>query len=393
MAVMSATRKEIAVSELDLDCENPRHGVVADQDAALARLIVDQGEKIVRLAVDIHDIGLSPSQLFIVKREDSGRCTVLDGNRRLAALRILDDPTKLPAKYKTQEFTRAVSEASTSPDDVMCVVVQNRDEARLWLDRIHNGQMAGLGNVPWSAAAKYRFNPHPSSRGHAASAIIVLDWLRQRLAAGDPAHALIDEVESRNPTTFGRLTQDPDVRGWIGFEFQPGTVGLNDDESAVVRRLLKIIEKLAGVVTVTQLKKKRDRAEFIAELLQGDTFGPTSPAPPDDSETDVEPSGEEPAASAGDSAGEAERDESGGTRRLLSKWLVVAVVWWWWVLGCGAGRGGAGSGLRRRPGGIVGGQASAQWVPLWWSPRVARRARLTAAARSLSQCRFLSVPM
>ncbi|WP_419837110.1 hypothetical protein [Candidatus Poriferisodalis sp.] len=150
--------------------------------------------------------------------------------------------------------------------------------------------MAGLGNVPWSAAAKYRFNPNPSSRGHAASAIIVLDWLRQRLAAGDPAHALIDEVESGNPTTFGRLTQDPDVRGQIGFEFQAGTVGLNDDESAVVRRLLKIIEKLAGDVTVTHLKKKRDRAKFIAELLHGDTFGPTSPGPPDDSEEpDVEP--------------------------------------------------------------------------------------------------------
>ena len=302
------------MTELDLDCENPRHGAVGDQDAALARLIVDQRDKLVRLAVDIHDNGLSPSQLFIVKREDSGRFTVLDGNRRLAALRILDDPAKLPAKHKTQEFNRAVSEPSTIPDVVMCVVVPNRDEARLWLDRTHSGQMAGIGNVPWSAAAKYRFNPNPSSRGHTASAIIVLDWLRQRLAADDPARADIDEVESDSVTTFGRLAQDPDVRGWIGFDFQAGTVGLNDDESAVIRRLLKIIEKLAGDVTVTQLKKKGDRARFIAELLGGDTFGLTSPDPPVDSEAPEQDANDEGPTSGTDGpAQEAGPDESGGT--------------------------------------------------------------------------------
>lgn len=304
----------IAVSKLDLDCENPRHGAVGDQDAALARLIVDQRDKLVRLAVDIHDNGLSPSQLFIVKREDSGRFTVLDGNRRLAALRILEDPARLPARHHTQEFTRVVSEASTSPDEVMCVVVPNRDEARLWLDRIHSGQMAGIGNVPWSAAAKYRFNPNPSSRTHTASAIIVLDWLRQRLPANDAARTQIDEVESDNPTTFGRLAQDPNVRGWIGFEFQAGTVALNDDEAAVIRRLLKIIEKLAGDVTVTQLKKKRDRANFIAELLPGDTFGLTSPAAETDPEEPEETPGEDrPAAATDGPAEEPEPGESGGT--------------------------------------------------------------------------------
>ena len=60
--------------------------------------------------------------------------------------------------------------------------------------------------------------------------------------------------------------------------------------------------------------------------------------------------------------------------------------------GCGAGLvdGGVGPVGARRG---AGGQAMAQLVPLWCRPRLVRRARLTAAARSVSQCRFFRAPM
>ena len=89
--------EEISLTNLDLDRENPRHGPVVDSNEALSRLILDQREKLVRIAVDIHEHGLSPAQLFIVTPSSDGRFTVLDGNRRLAALHILEDPNLLPA--------------------------------------------------------------------------------------------------------------------------------------------------------------------------------------------------------------------------------------------------------------------------------------------------------
>lgn len=272
MTDTAVSREELLVTDLDLDCENPRHGQVASQRMALVRLIADQRDKIVRIAVDIHDHGLSPAQLFIVTPDTAGRFIVLDGNRRLAALRILDDPTLLPADLRSAAFTRATAEPGIHPSAVMCAVVPNRDAARLWLDRTHSGQMSGVGTIPWSSAAKHRFSPNPSVQGHTASAITVLDWLRQRLEADDPARAHLDTVETNSVTNLGRLAADPDVRGLIGFGFQSGTVALNDDASAVIRRLLKIIEDLAGGTTVTQLKKKPDRAEYVTGLLLQDTY-------------------------------------------------------------------------------------------------------------------------
>ena len=265
-------RKEVAVSELDLDYENPRHGVVADQEAAFASLVADQREKIGHIAVDIHDNGLSPAQLFIVTNGPAGRYIVLDGNRRLAALRILDDPELLPVEFRPSGFIGTVSKPGSQPSQVMCAIVPNRDEARLWLDRTHSGQLAGIGTVPWSSVAKHRFNPLPPASGHTASAMTVLDWLRLRLPIDHASRPHLDTVETNSVTNLGRLASDPDIRELVGFDFQGGIVTLNDDEAAVVRRLLAIIEKLASGTTVTELKNKRDRADFAADHLGDDTY-------------------------------------------------------------------------------------------------------------------------
>ena len=57
--------------------------------------------------------------------------------------------------------------------------------------------------------------------------------------------------------------------------------------------------------------------------------------------------------------------------------------------GCLGGVFGASGRLRRG----AAGQAMAQLVPLWCRPRLVSRARLIAAARSASQCRFFRVPL
>ena len=318
MTVSSVQQREIAVSELDLDCENPRHGVVADQEAALSRLVADQGEKIGRLAADIHDNGLSPSQLFIITEGAAGRYSVLDGNRRLAALRILDDPALLPAEFRPTGFMGTVFEPGNQPNQVMCAIVRNRDEARLWLDRTHSGELAGIGTVPWSSTAKYRFNPgHPGGR-HTASAITMLDWLRQRLPADHGSRPHLDAVESNSVTNLGRLAGDPDVRRLVGFDFHGGTVTLNDDSAAVIRRLLRIIEDLAAGTTVTQLKQKPDRAAYVDELLGDDTSNPDTLDLDDNSgaDTDGAPSSTAaPGSSADGEAGTAAKAPTQSPRR------------------------------------------------------------------------------
>ena len=319
MPASSVQRREIPVSELDLDCENPRHGAVADQKAALEQLIADQREKIGRIAEDFHENGLSPAQLFIVTNSPAGRYIVLDGNRRLAALRILEDPDLLPPEFRPSRLIERVSEPGSQPSQVMCAIVANRDEARLWLDRTHSGQLDGVGTVSWSAVAKHRFNPVLPGRSHTASAMTVLDWLRRRLPADHATRPHLDTVEAKSVTNLGRLASDPDIRKVIGFDFQGGIVTLNDDEAAVVQRLLTIVEKLATGTTVTALKGKNDRAAFVAEHLDEDRTRAAQDSIGQERDPSTDPSDSAAAASADGSGGAATAGAGTGTTSSRSR--------------------------------------------------------------------------
>ena len=269
----------IAVERLDLDCKNPRHGEVQDQSTTLAHLIEDQGVKLVNIAVDIHASGLNIADLFIVLKEEDGRYTVLDGNRRLAALRVLQTPSLLPDDLRTPNFNAAVASPGNQPETVTCAVVASRSEARLWLERTHSGEMEGVGTVSWGSAAKQRFRAAVAGTPNTqtSKALVVLDWLRQKLPSDHPVHPHLDAVERSSVTNLGRLVGDPYVRSRVGFEFAGDTISLRAEVDIVVERLSLIVEDLANGTTVTRLKRKPDRGRYIDQLL----FGEDSEQSPD----------------------------------------------------------------------------------------------------------------
>src|ERR1035437_3337912 len=87
----------LPVSKLLLDELNPRHRAVTTQEAALAEVIRRAPIKLLNLARDIAETGLSPiDRLIVMKNEDESKYIVLEGNRRLAALRLLARPEKCP---------------------------------------------------------------------------------------------------------------------------------------------------------------------------------------------------------------------------------------------------------------------------------------------------------
>lgn len=262
----------IAVELLDLDCRNPRHGDVQDQTAALAQLIEDQGVKLANIAVDIHTSGLHIADLFIVLQENGGRYTVLDGNRRLAALRLLQSPSLLPDEFRTPDFNAAVANSQNQLETVTCAVVVTREEAKLWLERTHSGELEGVGTVPWGSAAKQRFRADAAGTPNTqtSKALVVLDWLRRRLPAGHSAQTYVETVERSRVTNLGRLAGDPYVRSRVGFELAGDTISLRAEVDTVVNRLALVVTDLATRTSVTKLKRKPDRARYIDQLLFGD---------------------------------------------------------------------------------------------------------------------------
>ena len=99
---------DVPVSGLLFDAENPRlTSPVEEQDEVFRELATNQGPKLRVLADDIISHGLDPSELMIVLSVESpeNRYVVLDGNRRLAALRALEDPEVVAGAVPAQVLT------------------------------------------------------------------------------------------------------------------------------------------------------------------------------------------------------------------------------------------------------------------------------------------------
>ena len=100
---------QIQVLDIYLDTENPRHEHIDDQEKIIEYLV--SKEKIKPLAKDIASNGASPIELFAVLEDGNGRYIALEGNRRLCALILLNDPMKSPNSDRSyfQKLAKSMS--------------------------------------------------------------------------------------------------------------------------------------------------------------------------------------------------------------------------------------------------------------------------------------------
>ena len=86
----------LSIDELLLDLDNPRLGSASSQSEALANIVTLNPGHFQNLMASIRDDGLDPGDSFYVVRSGDGHdFVVLEGNRRLSALKVLSNPDVL----------------------------------------------------------------------------------------------------------------------------------------------------------------------------------------------------------------------------------------------------------------------------------------------------------
>lgn len=155
---------DCSIDQLLLDSENPRNETAANQRDALQKVLDDQEEKLLVLAEDIVEAGLSPMDRMLVLRAKKGseKFIVLEGNRRLATLKILSSPnvlTSLLVKTSLQKRFEALSNRFVRKEiePIACFEVADREEGNRWILLRHTGENEGRGVVGWSGLAASRF--------------------------------------------------------------------------------------------------------------------------------------------------------------------------------------------------------------------------------------------
>lgn len=93
---MTPTPRNVPVANLLLDAENPRlPGGYHTQRDTIHAVLRAEGAKTLALAGDVAEHGISPTERLavIASETERGRFVVLEGNRRVTALRLLAEPS------------------------------------------------------------------------------------------------------------------------------------------------------------------------------------------------------------------------------------------------------------------------------------------------------------
>jgi hypothetical protein len=312
---------DIEVAKLRLDLRNPRLPDVPDsQREAFEQMADAQDSKLLALCKHIARHGLSPAQRFIVIPDDGNQFIVLDANRRLTALRALEQPDLVQGQLSESDMKQLKQLADTyePPDDVPCVVFAKREDADIWVELLHEGESDGAGLVAWSAQQKAR---HRARGGTKSVSLQVLEFVRTE---GAPSAETVKRYDRGTypVSTLERALTTPHVRRKLGIELEGGQVQTKYPKPEVLKGLTKLVDEIGtGTVKVAQFMTVKDRVTYINRFKDKELPDPRT-------ETDgAAPLGEAPDKPRGKPAGgkRKEKKQSAARSKLIPAEFMIVI--------------------------------------------------------------------
>lgn len=231
--------ESVPVNRIFLYEENPRHETIETQEEIIEHLCKDG--QVFNLARNISEAGTNPLEMLgLVHIPRSGEAStkkvyqVWEGNRRVCAIKLLNDPDLAPPHLR-KDIARLASESGHLPiKRLSAVIFDDHDDLKYWMGIIHNGVQAGVGRLHWDASQKARH--FGSSRNRVALAV---------LDAAEDLGFLSKEERQGKLTTAQRFLNSSVVREAIGIDTSnPDDVTYNRPIEDFKKQLSRFVEDL-----------------------------------------------------------------------------------------------------------------------------------------------------
>lgn len=277
------------LSELRLDQKNYRIGQVGSQREAILAIISDQKQKLVNLAKDIlNENAVSPGEpIWVSRAESGGGYTVIEGNRRVTALKLLENPSLADGTEVEKDFRLLAPQFAQKPiRDLTAYVFEKYEDAKPWRRRRHLPTDSGVGLERWNHLAKAR-----ALRDHGEGArrsLAVFEYLDDE---SEYWMATADALDTRW-TTVERVLNTSALKDDLGLFIDPKTGAICPDngDQVAARKLLRAI---LGAMAATDfdfrdIEKVEDRKTFLTRFAGMSVKG-RPPAPPKGSRLPQQP--------------------------------------------------------------------------------------------------------
>lgn len=262
---------ELSIDELLLDRDNPRLGSVSSQSEALASLVRLNPGHFRNLMASIRDYGLDPGDsLYVVPSADGDDFVVLEGNRRLSALKVLSSPdilagTDLPESTKKPLVREALGFERSKVEPIRCVRFDDREHANDWIRRRHTGAAGGEGRITWKPLEKQKFSGDYTT-------IDVIDFVGRNAGYSKAEWAKAESaLGGQKSTNLTRLLESAAGQAHLGIRIEataPEKIPLLSlDPKWAIEVLKRVVDDiLKGTVNSRRLNRATEIEEYFASL-------------------------------------------------------------------------------------------------------------------------------
>lgn len=251
--------KTLKIEKILLDTKNPRlKEIYEHQKDALKELLDISNEKIYNLIIDISSRGLNPFENIGVL-EVEGKYVVVEGNRRVTALKILNNTALI--KDIAPKLYDKVKDLKTDIKSIDVVVFSDRSEANKWIELIHTGENKGKGRVNWSSENKKLFISRNND-----TLTPIQQFLNEFNKKSNLNDELLEKLGNVKITNLERLFDDPDVKEVLGVEkINKNNLNFDKFNSEIADKMM--LDLITRTPPVKEIYSKKDRQEYMEKIL------------------------------------------------------------------------------------------------------------------------------
>lgn len=274
---MAGPIEEFEIDRIFLYEENPRHEPLTSQDEIIEQLC--RGEQVLQLAESICKEGTNPLELVgVVEKNGLGKrrsarkiYEVWEGNRRVCAIKLLNDPDLAPSRLR-ERFKR-LAQGYKPIKKIPGRAFPDHKELRFWMENIHGGEQGGVGRKRWDTEQKER---HTGSTRNAV-ALALFDVAQQ-------LKYITKDQRKRRLTTFSRYVNSRAMKEALGIDDADKSNIKFDRTSDDFKAMLKVLIKdlLDGEITsrdnldpkiISYARGLADRADVTAKRTTSRPIG------------------------------------------------------------------------------------------------------------------------
>lgn len=263
MASKLVTNITLDISQILMDRENPRHDEMRDQREILNWHVNVLADELIQLMRSISTNGLSDIEKILVQPAVGGNYVVKEGNRRIAALKLLNDPSLCDDVL----FRRRIESVNISPEfdyRLDCVCCSDRPRVLWMMGLRHLGQQNGVGTYKWGAAEKSRHQQDYEGKARYWRSLYFIDYAIENNLISDQQGVRLNERVSN----LDRLVPSAEFKQALGVSYKGDAIKVGLEKSIHDKILSVLLQKISEPsFNVSKIYQSNDKVTFLTAVL------------------------------------------------------------------------------------------------------------------------------